>query len=147
MKDSRSLTFLLLYCLIFSTAPPPARAQGCFVQDAASPTPEGVCGTNLWDLAVFSPNQGESHYGTREAYGVCIGGYYDCDNNYVEPDHINGEEVFSDDGPGEFGEEFFHWTLDDWTVTPHSCNNGNPSDEYETYDNYPYESGDFSVIC
>jgi hypothetical protein len=88
----------------------------------------------------------EDELGEEYSYGACNGGYYNCNNIWVPYSHDNGGKIFNDDGSDGYS-EFVNWTLDDWTVSYESCNNGNPNDLQETdYDDF-WTTGEFEVDC
>ena len=145
---SRSLVVLLVCSVAFPWVPPLARGQNdCgTVQDASYQLSQDYCGNTEWYLQVAWDGGVIDQYGQAQAFGHCTSSYYNCSNVYVPQGHIDGEHQFYDDGPTSAGENV-HWTLDDWTVTYSSCNNGNSSDEIQNAQNSPYPTPEFEVVC
>lgn len=125
-----------------------SHAQWCEgeVFDVSTATPEGICGNNYWALTADDYGIYAETFQCSMAYGACDGGYFACDNTYVQQSYIYGNEYFYDDGPGSGG-EYVSWTLDDWSVTYSSCNNGNSNDEVEHDQNNWYPTPEYLMAC
>lgn len=127
----------------------PAHGQsGCDVRDSSYQTEINNCGVAEYSLGV-EVDMGVRFEEDPEAvsYGACIGGYYNCNNIYIQKSYIEGKEQFNDDGPLGDEEEYVSWTLDDWIVTDSSCNNGNPQDVNEVSIDYQFQTEEFDVFC
>jgi hypothetical protein len=130
-----------------TSLPIKGQENGCQVQDASELVDTDTCGSREYNLGVSYDGGVRAEYEDQWAYGACDGGYLNCDNQYVEQGYIRGGEYFHDDGPVGYGEEYVHWTLDDWIVTLQSCHNAYPSDETQTENDYPYDTSEFDVDC
>jgi hypothetical protein len=143
------LLIALIVCSLASLPVPHfAEANSCGnVEDGSSMAGSGNCGDTYWDLTAEWGGGVPAHYEDDWAYGACDGGYYNCSSVYVVPGQITASEHFYDDGPLGDEEEMVHWTLDSWTVSFASCNNGNPNDQQENISNDPSETPEFEVDC
>ena len=150
MKEcSRCLLVTLCCCLLtILLAPHYASGQNCFFTDSSEGSYQGSCGNKEWHLQVTSNGVPYNYpYNPQYAYGTCTGGFYNCQDTYVQQGFIPGGEQFVDDGPTGYEEEEVHWRMDSWVAQFYSCKNGIQRDEYEVDSNYPNDTPQWEVFC
>ncbi len=152
MKEKRFMTLgvltfpvLVIFALAISLLAPSSTAQCDSFFESTTQVSSDSCGSVEWDLAVTNQQSYQPwDFGDWWSYGNCTSSYYDCNNDYVPASYLGpGTEEYHDDGAvGDYGEDF-HWILDDYLVEGYnSCNNGNPDDEYLSYVNDRYSTGE-----
>ncbi len=118
---------IVFLALAVSSLVTPSRAQ-CFASNGSYQESQDSCGNTWFGLTALVDGGVPRYYEDAEAYGSCTAGFYDCDNNWVDPSFIPGGQDMQEDFSTDYS-DFVYWELDDIIVQGYpSCNNGNPND-------------------
>jgi len=106
------------------------------------------CGTTTWELVANISGQ-KFDEGARQASGLCYGGFYDCQYNWVGLDHINALVQLNNVSGSPPHTVEFNWTIQSWFKQDNGCSCSDPdpdgTDEVRLDKSFP--TTDYYVSC
>ncbi len=106
------------------------------------------CGTTTWELVASVSGQ-KFDEGARQAFGLCYGGFYDCQDSWHALNHVDATvDIRPVPNPPPHTVGFF-WYIDSWFKQDSgcSCNDPNPDGTDEVkYDSY-FPTTNYYVSC